>query len=504
MSGCRADVRTLREHSHPPAADRRSHRIRHRQYPGARMTGFEAKVSELKSSGQFFSCAKPIHVSRAPGRLDLMGGNVDYTGGLVFESTIREATWAAVQPREDGRIFFWNPQMKREGWRDRVDFELASLSSDQAVRRAVNQGPETRWTAYVLGIFPLLCRKYPEREMAGVNVYIESDIPLNKGVSSSAAIEVAVMKASAAAYGIPLAGVELAELCQWTENVIAESACGVMDQAASVLGDEGCILPLLCQPCMPQPLVRLPDGLRSWGIDSGVRHAVTGVEYEAARAAAFVGYRMICDREHLPLALDDGGRIARFREPRWNGYISSIPPSVFRSQFEPYLPEVLSGSAVEAMGRPHVDPYTTIRPEANYSIRACTRYAVEENQRIELFAKLAKLSPTDHDGDAFRLMGDLMFQSHWSYTECGLGCEATDLLVELVRKESPQGKLFGAKITGGGGGGTVAVLGRDDAVDAVERVVEKYAEARHCEPYVFQGSSLGADRFGIRIIKGQS
>jgi len=58
-------------------------------------------------------------------------------------------------------------------------------------------------------------------------------------------------------------------------------------------------------------------------------------------------------------------------------------------------------------------------------------------------------------------MGDLMFQSHWSYSECGLGCEATDLLVALVREECGVGKLYGAKITGGGGGGTVAVLGAE-------------------------------------------
>ncbi len=91
----------------------------------------------------------------------------------------------------------------------------------------------------------------------GATVLIDSDVPLNKGVSSSAAIEVAVMKAAASAYGMPLAGVELAEACQWAENVIAESACGIMDQIAVVLGDEGCVLPLVCQPCLPQPLVRL-------------------------------------------------------------------------------------------------------------------------------------------------------------------------------------------------------------------------------------------------------
>ena len=78
-------------------------------------------------------------------------------------------------------------------------------------------------------------------------------MPLNKGVSSSAAVEVAVMKPPPRAYGIALDGIELAEACQWVENVIAESACGIMDQAAAVLGDEGYVLPLLCQPCQMPP-----------------------------------------------------------------------------------------------------------------------------------------------------------------------------------------------------------------------------------------------------------
>jgi len=468
------------------------------------MTGFEQTASELRRSGKFFSTARPVYVSRAPGRLDLMGGNVDYTGGLVFQATIREATWAAAQARDDGRIVFWNPQMRLEGWLDRVEFELASLTDEATVRRQVNIDPKIRWTAYVLGVFYLLRCKYPGQVKTGASVYIESEVPLNKGVSSSAAVEVAVMKAAVAAYGIPLAGVELAEACQWVENVIAESACGIMDQAASVLGDEGFLLPLLCQPCSPQPLVKLPEGLRCWGIDSGVRHAVTGVEYEAARAAAFVGYSMICGREHLPLTLDESGRIPRFVEPRWNGYISNISPSLFRSQYEVDLPLLASGAEIQSLGKIHADPFTTIRPEVNYRVQACTRYAVEENQRIELFVDLARGARTEHSDSSFRLMGDLMFQSHWSYTECGLGCAATDLLIELVRQECAEGKLYGAKITGGGGGGTVAVLGAEDSAESFRRVVQKHTEARNWEPYIFEGSSMGADRFGIRVLGAES
>jgi L-arabinokinase len=328
-----------------------------------------------------------------------------------------------------------------------------------------------------------------------VNVYIESDVPLNKGVSSSASVEVAVMKAAAGAYGINLAGVELAEACQWVENVIAESACGIMDQITVVLGDEGCILPLLCQPCLPRPLVHLPDALACWAVDSGVSHMVSGIEYEAARAGAFMGYKLICDWENLPVRRDDSGQIPRWTDPRWNGYLANLSPSLFRARYESRLRETLTGEEYLRDGQVHVDPFTRMRPEVTYRVRACTRYAVEENFRVHLFAELAR------GGVGFEQMGDLMYQSHHAYTECGLGCEATDLLVDLVREAGAASGLLGAKVTGGGAGGTVAVLGRKDARPAFDRVISRYAKERGFTPYVFEGSSLGADRFGGKTIE---
>src|ERR1700728_3783111 len=98
------------------------------------MNRFEQVVSEQRRSGTFFSAAKPIYISRAPGRLDLMGGNVDYTGGLVFEATIREATWAAAQLRKDRLIVLVNPQMIDAQWQPRVEFSLDSLTDEATVR----------------------------------------------------------------------------------------------------------------------------------------------------------------------------------------------------------------------------------------------------------------------------------------------------------------------------------------------------------------------------------
>ncbi len=460
------------------------------------MSDFLDTVRALRGPDQLFATA-PMYVARAPGRLDLMGGNDDYTGGMVFEATIQEATWAAVQARNDDRIVLVNPQMSQFGWQERVEFALTDLTSETRVRELVNRQPEVRWTAYVLGIFYYLLHRRSEPIRTGATVYIASDVPLNKGVSSSAAVEVAVMKAAATAYRQPMAGVELAEACQWVENCIAESACGIMDQIAVVLGDEGHVLPLVCQPCRPQPLVRLPDGLACWAIDSGVSHAVTGIEYEAARAAAFMGYKLICDELGLDVREDQSSGIPRFTDDRFCGYLANLPPSLFRARFESRLPESMSGAAFLATGKQHVDPFTAARGDVQYAVRACTRYAVEENHRVETFAAIARGAAEAGLSASAQLMGELMYQSHHGYTETGLGNEATDLLVRFAREAGPAQGIYGAKVTGGGAGGTVAVLAAADAVEAFERIVERYAESRGAAPYVFRGSSPGADRFGV-------
>jgi galactokinase len=461
------------------------------------MGQFEEKVRVMYKSGEFFDRGQPVYIGRAPGRMDLMGGNVDYTGGLVFEMTIREATWAAAQLRKDNRIVFRNPQMQGHGWRAEVEFRLEDMDDEATVRSLVNESPDVRWTAYVLGVFCFLRKRFPAETRTGINVYVESDVPLNKGVSSSAAVEVAAMKTAGHAYGIDLKGIELALACQWAENTIAESACGIMDQAAIVLGREGSCLPLLCQPCTPFPPLMMPPDLTVWGIDSGVRHAVTGIEYEAARAACFMGYKLICDWKGLTLRSDDSSGISRYTDPCWNGYPSNISPSEFRSCYEQRLPEVWTGKEYLRNADLHIDPYTQVKPDASYRIRACMRYAVEDNHRIQTFVELVRTSADKAAESIFVLLGELMYQSHYSYTECGLGSEATDLIVNLVREEGIGNGLFGAKITGGGAGGTVAVLGRNDASDAFSRVVQQYKERTGISPYVFEGKSNGADHFGV-------
>ncbi|MGB9669382.1 MAG: GHMP kinase, partial [Anaerolineales bacterium] len=98
-------------------------------------------------------------------------------------------------------------------------------------------------------------------------------------------------------------------------------------------------------------------------------------------------------------------------------------------------------------------------------------------------------------------LGELMYLCHEGYSQCGLGTSATDQIIQLVRAEKEHG-LIGAKITGGGAGGTVAVLGynTEEAEAAFNRVVQKYADWSNTQPYIFKGSSPGSDAFGIEEI----
>ncbi len=461
---------------------------------------FEEKAKAFKMAGIFFSQTMPVYISRAPGRLDLMGGNDDYTGGLVFESTIREATYVAAQIRNDHFIEIKNKTASDAGWQGDISIGVDELSDEQSVRSVVNRSPLVRWTAYVLGNIYYLKKKYPGQVRSGINLYIESTVPLNRGVSSSAAVEVAVMKASAAAYGIDLSGVELSLACQWVENAICESACGIMDQVAVVTGKEGYVMPLVCQPCNPEPLIKLPDDLKVWGIDSGVSHQVAGIEYEGARAAAFMGYKIICDIAQIPVTLDARSDIHRYTDTVWNGYLANLSRSELHAKYEQLLPQKMDGAAYLSKHQLHVDPFTPLRTNMVYNVAANTKYAVEENQRVQLFSELSRGASLGSSKRSYMLMGELMYQSHYAYTACGLGSKATDLLVDLCKKEGIKKGIYGAKITGGGAGGTVAILADKRAGDLVKQILEVYASAGLGEPYLFEGSSDGADSYGISTI----
>jgi L-arabinokinase len=269
-----------------------------------------------------------------------------------------------------------------------------------------------------------------------------------------------------------------------------------MDQMTSACGRRDRLMRLKCQPGTIEGYVEIPAGYKFFGIDSGLGHAVTGADYGTVRTAAFMGYRMIAAAARLN-ARPDGPRV-HIDDPYWGGYLSNITPFDFAARFENRLPVQMEGAQFIAQYHGITDPVTQVQPGRRYPVRQATAHPVFEQQRVERFAEL--LGVLTQRPDVAEEMGRLMCESHTSYSACGLGSDGTDRLVELVLAAGSESGLFGAKITGGGSGGTVAVFGRDDAEPLVRDIARRYAAESGRTAHVFADSGPGADETGVLVV----
>ena len=220
--------------------------------------------------------------------------------------------------------------------------------------------------------------------------------------------------------------------------------CGVMDQMTAVFGEEDRLLALLCQPAEIRGNVEIPSELSFWGIDSGIAHQVSGADYASVRVGAFMGYRMLKEwcRDRL-------GRLPREPDPLGAG--GGVPRSTSGDD-----PRTRVSRALRHNGRRRHHG----RPGRVYPVRRPTAHPVYEHARVQsVRCGFSRATPAT----TVPRSGRLMYRSHASYSACGLGSEGTDRLVELARGLGPSRGIYGAKITGGGSGGTVAILGRRDA-----------------------------------------
>jgi L-arabinokinase len=273
-----------------------------------------------------------------------------------------------------------------------------------------------------------------------------------------------------------------------------------MDQMTAACSVEGELLALLCQPAEIQKTIALPDDLAVWGVESGERHSVRGKVYGSVRTGAFMGYRIIADVAKLKVETADG--VLQIEDGIWHGYLANVTPLEFESSYARHLPERIAGGEFLARYGETTDAVTRVNPERTYAVLKPTAHAVYEHSRVRTFADLL---PEPASASRNEQLGELMYQSHASYSACGLGSAGTDLLVKLVRDLGTPHGLYGAKITGGGIGGTVAVLGTRNAEAEVRRVAASYEEAMSYRPHVFAGSSPGSAAFGhLRISRDGS
>src|SRR6188474_2877563 len=430
----------------------------------------------------------------APGRMDVMGGIADYSGSLLLQMPIKQTTTVNLQMRDDG-VFNFRTRITKNKTEDFTihisELKERSLAEAGVIIRSIKGGD---WAVYILGCF-LVLQKEKNIALTGANVFIESKVPWGKGVSSSAALEVATMNALNHLYQLSLGKEELAVLAQMAENLVAGAPCGLMDQLSSHLGQKNKLLPLICQPHQVDKPIGVPRGINFSGIDSGVRHAVSAASYSDVRAAAFMSYSIIALSEGATVEdLDHARASADWSKLPYKGFLANIPVSVFEEKYLSLLPGEIPGKDFLSRYKVSIDPVTTIDEQKIYKPLVCGSHPVYENARVNEFKALLKNFNKQDDKQASLIkMGNLMMQSHESYSAVGLGNEYTDKIVEMIRDAGANKGVFGARVSGGGNGGTVCILSYGkEGKNAVKEIYRKYKQIKKQKLFFFSGSSHGA------------
>ncbi len=236
--------------------------------------------------------APPRLMSTAPGRINLLGEHVDYLGGRVLPAAIDRGITAAGRPQPGGPL-----EVASLDFGERVRWEPADLDA------AAPGG----WRSYLWGVLrELRALGVP---WVGGSLIVTGDVPLGAGLSSSAALEVALIQWFSHAAGRPIAGAELAVLARKVENDQVGTACGIMDQFVSVHGCEGQVLDLDCDTLEYELFTPdLPD--HTWVlVNSMVAHELRD-QYNRIRAELERAQDVLGPLVQLPLDAVEGADAA--------------------------------------------------------------------------------------------------------------------------------------------------------------------------------------------------
>jgi L-arabinokinase len=438
----------------------------------------------------FFNSGE-IVVTRVPARLDVMGGIADYSGSNVCEGVLGRGMVIALQPRTDRTLRIRTMQAHRRSLpvETRIPLDYFDMGegfvSYEHVQALCKSNPLSSWAAYIGGSIFTLLKEESVHLPFGFSLLLLSGVPMNVGIGSSASTEIATLYCLQSYLHLNISESRVAQLGQLAENLVVGAPCGIMDQITVTSGRQGKLTHILCRPGSIMGEIDVPEGTAFVGINSMVKHSVAGAEYGDVRIGAFMGKRII-------------NRIRARNGKNPIEYLTELTVDSFERNYRDPLPETMIGSEFLAEYKSHGDPITEIQPDANYRILGPTLHPVHENQRVLEFIDHLKAASDEDNEDALIAAGECMCGSHYSYRDnCLLSVPEVDFLVEAVRARGPQQGLYGAKITGGGSGGTVAVFGDKEALAReIPAISREYKRLTGLDAEIFDGTSPGAIEFG--------
>ncbi|WP_416839680.1 galactokinase [Haloferax sp. DFSO52] len=356
--------------------------------------GFRDEFGETNGSGN-------LEVARAPGRVNLVGGHTDYNDGFCLPVAIDRHVAVAAEARDDEQI------------------RVYSTDFDERATFAPDDDP-TGWVAYVAAVASVLRE---DRNLPGASLAIASSVPTGAGLSSSAAIELAVGRAMLEVAGQELSPTDLALACWRAERDGVGVECGILDQFAVGLCEPNAALFLDCR-------TRVFEHVPIAG-DVGILVVDTGVSHE----------------------LTDSGYNDRVRE--CEAAVSTLQNA--------------AGSDIQSLRDVDEDLLETHGDELDDVLYRRARHVVTENERVVAARDALE------NGD-FDRVGAAMLASHESLRDdYEVSCPELDAAVELAAETDG---VYGARMTGGGFGGSVVALVAGDALERAEQSIRSVVADR--------------------------
>jgi galactokinase len=346
--------------------------------------------------------SEPIIVV-SPGRINLIGEHTDYNEGFVLPAAIDKAILVAVQKRNDNKVCLYAMEYGEEH----------NLTLDKVEKTTMH------WPGYILGIVDQLQKRgFP---LQGFNLILGGNVPIGAGVSSSAAVECATVFALNELFSFGISRLDMVKIAQKAEHDFAGVMCGIMDQFASMFGQENKVISLDCRSLEYEYFPIEMTGLKIVLLDTNVKHSLASTEYNVRRQQCEKGVAMMQQKY----------------------------PSV----------KSLRDATIEML-----DECVKTEP---IIYKRC-KYVIEENIRLQEACKYLAA------GD-IKNFGKKMFEAHDAISkEYEVSCKELDYLVDQVREDDA---VLGARMMGGGFGGCTINLVKEEAIPAlVSRLSGIYKE----------------------------
>ncbi|MBI3168802.1 MAG: galactokinase [Chloroflexi bacterium] len=379
-------------------------------------------LTTLSQQFQSHFNAKPEIIVRAPGRVNLIGEHTDYNDGFVLPMAIDRGVWIALHPRSDTTVRLFSLDISP--FRD----DATRLNTNREAESAFDLHSLTRdsgWLEYPKGIANELMKA--GYKLKGFDGVMTGDVPRGAGLSSSAAVELAVARAFSVVSGFEWHAPTMAKLAQKAENEWVGVNCGIMDQMASAACKEGYALFMDCRSLETQH-APLPKGISVVILDTSTRRGLVDSAYNERRSQ--------CEEA-----------------ARWFGV------------------KALRDVSVKELGK------WKAGNGLNEIAFKRARHIVTENERVLEAIEAMK------DGNVKRL-GELFNASHNSLRDdFEVTNDALNIVVECAREQS---SCYGARMTGAGFGGcAVALVAEEKAEEFVNAVSAAYRQRAGLEANIY-------------------